>query len=97
MDDDYTERKGGIMNLFKKYKAKKAAEVQERKSRLEQCRINAEGALDERRKEMLSRFCAVRGDDVCTAGCVHWRKGHVFYFLDCYYIASPICRLWGSK
>jgi len=91
------------MKLFQKFKERKAKEIQERKSRLEQSEKLAEWDLNLVTTRMLSSPCAVNGMNLCDYECVHYKKGYVAYFppfmrnKGFYYAVRPTCRLWGGK
>lgn len=92
------------MILFKKYRDRKAKEIQERKAWVVRSKKDAEMAIDAARTQMLSLACPFRGLERCSFDCVHWKGGRVVYFPDWrdrsdgyYYAARPVCRLWGEK
>jgi hypothetical protein len=92
------------MNLFKKYKAKRETEIQERKARQEQSKKDAVMEADKATLNMLSKPCAVKDFTLCNPECVHWERGCVAFWPDFndfgngrYYAVRPKCRLWGGK
>lgn len=93
-----------MFNFFKKRRENREAAVAERKKRIEAARSEAEKSIDSVTEEMLKKPCPVNNREMCFEGCVHFKRGHVFYmgsFLgdsDGFWIRRfPKCKLWGEN
>ena len=91
------------MKWLQKLRDKKRLLLQAQNEALEQSKIVAEERLDAARLKMVSQYCAVRGEDLCTIGCVHFSAGFVYFWpswevggASRYTFHCPSCRLWGK-